>query len=72
MFKTKYRIIKDNYLGYEAQYKKWWMPFWKMVPVMPLPVIGIFWGGGLNTALSERQAQQFIEWDKNGRTTAIF
>ena len=28
MFKTKYRIVRDGYLGYEAQYRKWWMPFY--------------------------------------------
>ena len=27
-FKTKYRIVKDRYLGYEAQRKVWWFPFW--------------------------------------------
>lgn len=28
MFKTKYRIVTDDYLGFEAQYKIWWFPFW--------------------------------------------
>jgi len=28
MFKTRYRIVKDNYAGYEAQVKYWWWPFW--------------------------------------------
>ena len=27
-FRTKYRIVKDGYLGYEAQFKRWWFPFW--------------------------------------------
>ena len=27
MFKNKYRIVIDNYLGYEVQIKKWWFPF---------------------------------------------
>lgn len=27
-FKTKYRIVKDEYLGYEAQQKVWWFPIW--------------------------------------------
>lgn len=26
--KHKYRIVADGYLGYEAQYKPWWCPFW--------------------------------------------
>jgi hypothetical protein len=25
--KNKYRIIKDDYNGYEAQIKYWWLPF---------------------------------------------
>jgi hypothetical protein len=28
LFKTKYRIVKDNYDGFEAQFKRWWMPFY--------------------------------------------
>jgi hypothetical protein len=25
--KHKYRVVKDDYLGYEAQVKYWWFPF---------------------------------------------
>ena len=28
MFKTKYRIVRDSYAGFEAQYRPWWSPFW--------------------------------------------
>jgi hypothetical protein len=28
LFKTKYRIVTDSYLGYEVQSKRWWFPFW--------------------------------------------
>ena len=28
MFKTKYRIVRDNYAGYEVQIKRWYFPFW--------------------------------------------
>jgi len=27
LFKDKYRIVRDNYCGYEVQVKKWWFPF---------------------------------------------
>ena len=27
-FKTKYRIVKDDYCGFEAQHKRWWFPFY--------------------------------------------
>ena len=26
--KNKFRIITDNYRGYEVQIKRWWFPFW--------------------------------------------
>ena len=26
--KTKYRIVTDNYAGFECQVKHWWFPFW--------------------------------------------
>lgn len=26
-FKTHYRIVLNDY-GYDAQYRKWWNPFW--------------------------------------------
>lgn len=25
---NKYRIVRDEYNGYEAQFKLWWFPFW--------------------------------------------
>lgn len=28
MFKNRYRVVEDNYLGYEAQVKFWWFPIW--------------------------------------------
>lgn len=30
MFKTKWRIRTDSYLGYEVQKKLWFWPFWYM------------------------------------------
>ena len=33
MWKNKYRIVTDNYAGYEAQVKYWWFPFiWIQIP----------------------------------------
>ena len=26
--KNKYRVVTDEFLGYEAQVKFWWFPFW--------------------------------------------
>jgi len=28
MLKNKYRIVRDNYLGYEVQIRRWWFPIW--------------------------------------------
>ena len=27
-FKTRYRVVPDNYAGYEVQIKRWWLPIW--------------------------------------------
>ena len=32
MFKRRYRIVTDEYSGYEAQVKYWWFPFWFQLP----------------------------------------
>jgi hypothetical protein len=29
--KNKYRIVSDGYAGYEAQVKRWWLPFWVQI-----------------------------------------
>lgn len=26
---AEYRIVRDNYLGYEVQHRTWWWPFWR-------------------------------------------
>lgn len=31
LFKSKYRIISDNYLGFEVQKKFWFLPYWFQV-----------------------------------------
>jgi len=28
LFKIRHRIVVDCHLGYEAQYRRWWMPFY--------------------------------------------
>lgn len=28
IFYTCYRIVSDEYCGYEVQIKRWWCPFW--------------------------------------------
>ena len=30
MFKKRYRIVTDRWLGYEVQVKHWWWPLWYM------------------------------------------
>lgn len=31
IFKTKYRVVRDQYSGYEAQYRYWWMPMFLQI-----------------------------------------
>jgi len=30
-FKTKYRVVTDTHLGYAAEYRNWYCPFWQEV-----------------------------------------
>ncbi len=30
---ARYRVVRDNYAGYEVQIWRWWWPFW--VPASP-------------------------------------
>lgn len=27
--KNRYRIVQDNFMGYEVQIRRWWWPFWQ-------------------------------------------
>jgi len=45
--KTKYRIVCDNFSGFEVQKKRWWFPVWMQV--------------GINTHSSIENAKAFIE-----------
>lgn len=53
MLKNKYRIVTDQYNGYEAQVKFWWFPiiWWQMHN----------YGGITNTFSSIYGAKQFIK-----------
>lgn len=31
MRRARYRIVRDTYSGFEAQFRPWWSPFWFMV-----------------------------------------
>ena len=57
MFKNKYRIITDNYNGFQCDKKRWWFPFWIQV-------------GLSNTHLTKEAAMKFIEGD--GRVVATY
>jgi len=48
MPKTKYRIVGDNYCGYECQVKRWWFPVWVQL-------------NGVNTWLTLDSAKRHIE-----------
>lgn len=53
-FAPAYRIITDDYAGYEVQIKRWWSPFFIQI--------------GINTHSSVTHCQQFIEAHKrNGK-----
>lgn len=52
MFKNKYRVVQDNYAGFEAQVKFWWFP----VRWMQLSRFGC--GVGTNTYPNLHEAER--------------
>lgn len=55
---TRYRIVRDGYLGYEVQVWRLWFPIWLEC-----------WGNGgpANTHTSLEKAQEFIEQHKKSK-----
>lgn len=47
-FKTRYKIVRDSYAGYEVLCKLWFLPFWKQL-------------GGTNTYRSYERALEYIK-----------
>lgn len=42
--RPRYRIVADQYMGYEIQRKMWWFPFWIQWPTVnssPSPEVAI-------------------------------
>lgn len=37
MFKTKYRVVRDAYAGYEVQRKFFWLPIWHQLYINTYP-----------------------------------
>ncbi len=63
MFKNQYRIVSDNYCGYECQVKRWWFP--------------IVWfemnhQGFANTFPTLERAKKFIESNRKLKVHAIY
>lgn len=57
---TKYRIVTDKWLGFAAQYRPWWCPFWIQC--------GHSGGIGFNTSESAFRAKRLIESHKAKRS----
>ena len=53
-FSNKFRIITDEYNGYEVQIKRWWFPFW----------VQCWKNGSVNSFTSIDKAK---DWILNGR-----
>ena len=51
IFRTRWRIVRDGYCGYEVQFREWWMPFWLE-------------HGFTNTHVSIARAKDYIERHK--------
>lgn len=56
--KNKYRVVKDNFSGYEVQIKYWYLPiFWFQVGGM----------AGVNTHNTIQKATDFAQWHAKER-----
>lgn len=60
IFTTKYRIVTDNYNGYEVQRKRWFSLYWKQIPDRTKGLI-------INTFCSFEEAKAFIVLCKEGK-----
>lgn len=63
IFKNRYRIVTDEYLGYEVQTKKWWFIGWYQC-----------WNNGnmTNTFRRVEDAEDFVENRKTkGKTKVV-
>lgn len=56
--KPKYRIVRDAYAGFEAQYKVWWWPFWIQC-------------NGINTRATVEDAEALAKRHAFGRDKAV-
>jgi hypothetical protein len=64
-FDTKYRIVRDKYSGYEAQYRPWWFPIW-----VELDKAGI--GNGTNTCKTIERAREICCLHRQGKVVEHF
>lgn len=62
--KNHYRVVEDDFAGYEVQIKRWWFPFWMQ--------IGSNFSSFINTNITIEEAKKLIEWHKNGRKKKVF
>jgi hypothetical protein len=55
--KTEYRIVTDEYAGYEAQVWRWYWPFWSQM--------------GINTHKTIEKARDYIDKTAEGYGTVV-
>lgn len=53
LFRTRYRIVRDRWSGYEVQWRYWWMPFYVQA-------------GYTNTHCTIERAKRYLEQVKRG------
>jgi hypothetical protein len=59
----QYRVVRDAYLGYEVQCRRWWWPFWVQCDRGK---------SGANTNLTLCDANQFIQQLKLDKVVAVY
>ena len=61
--KKKYRIVSDNYSGFEVQKKIWWFPFW-------FQISGLY-RANANTSRTILIAEELIQIDREKRRDIV-
>jgi len=62
--KNRYRVVRDNWLGFEAQVKYWWFPLiWFQLSSTS--------GLGCNTRATLADSQELIELHKAGKLNRV-
>ena len=63
MTESQYRVVRDNYAGFEVQIKRWWLPIWLQIGGRYTAITNTH--GSLEAA--EKYAEEYASGVRRGR-----